>query len=181
MYSLPRTWPAFAEHIHPQTAPLLLPLVHIALMSSVYCTIVLSWERYVRICLISNLVNCNYFSSGKFKAYVIIVILFPMIFYAPKFFEVSEKAYIQCVEHGAVIHALALHATCVSRLPATPFPFLHQHLVNLPLEGVFCHSLGLYMSGCIIFYTGKSHLFQLTRTVYLLLSDPLQKRISKFD
>ena len=88
MYSLPILWNFYGMEVFPYVAPLLLPLVHIALMSSVYCTIVMSWERYVRICLLSNLVNSNYFSNGKFKVYLAVIIVFPVIFYIPKFFEV---------------------------------------------------------------------------------------------
>ena len=89
MFSLPNLWKDFAFSSFPYMAPILLPLVHIALMSSVYCTIVLSLERYARICLISNLIDCNYFSNGKLKVYLTLIILFPIAFYIPKFFEVS--------------------------------------------------------------------------------------------
>lgn len=52
---------------------------------------VLSWERYVRICLVSNLVSGagDYFSGRKFKMYLAIIVIFPVVFYLPKFFEVS--------------------------------------------------------------------------------------------
>jgi hypothetical protein len=63
-------------------------------MSSVYCTIIMSWERYVRICLVSNLVNCgDYFSKGKFRLYLAFIVVFPIIFYIPKFFEVSVEHF----------------------------------------------------------------------------------------
>ncbi len=91
LYWLPHVWPAYAEWAHPRLAPVLLPLVHIALMSSVYCTVVLSCERYVRICLAGNpLANSSYFSSGKFKLYLATIIVFPIVFYTPKFFEVKS-------------------------------------------------------------------------------------------
>ena len=89
MYSMPTMWGWYENVLYPQLAPFLLPLVQIALMSSVYCTVILSWERYVRICLVSNLVSCNdYFSKGKFRLYLAIIIAFPVVFYLPKFFEV---------------------------------------------------------------------------------------------
>ena len=57
---------------------------------SVYCTIVMSWERYVRICLVSRLMNCShYFSDKTFGWYLAFIVVFPIIFYIPKFFEVS--------------------------------------------------------------------------------------------
>ena len=91
MYCLPPLWPFYSSDVYPYLAPVLLPLVHIALMSSVYCTVVLSWERYVRICLLSNLVSCNYFSKGKFRLYLAGIIVFPIMFYFSKFFEVRIK------------------------------------------------------------------------------------------
>ncbi|TRY74678.1 hypothetical protein TCAL_15554 [Tigriopus californicus] len=88
LYCLNSIWPAYKSHF-PYIAPYLLPMVHIALMSSVYCTVVMSWERYIRIVLISNLVNCTYLSRGKFRAYLATIIIFPILFYLPKFYEVS--------------------------------------------------------------------------------------------
>eukprot|EP00095_Tigriopus_kingsejongensis_P000408 snap_masked-scaffold19_size710362-processed-gene-4.14 protein:Tk00408 transcript:snap_masked-scaffold19_size710362-processed-gene-4.14-mRNA-1 annotation:"hypothetical protein EAG_12595" len=90
LYCLPVLWPAYERH-YPYIAPYLLPLVHIALMSSVYCTVVMSWERYIRIVLISNLVNCTYLSRGKFRFYVAMITIFPIIFYLPKFYEVRPQ------------------------------------------------------------------------------------------
>ena len=93
MYCLPDLWPYYVETVFPRIVPVLLPLVQISLMSSVYCTVVLSWERYVRICLISNLVGGagNHFTSLKFNLYVALITLFPVLFYLPRFFEVSEE------------------------------------------------------------------------------------------
>ena len=92
IFSIPNIWRDYRELLMPHLVPYLLPLVHIALMSSVYCTVVLSWERYWRICLVSNLVSCNYFSRGKFRAYLALIIVFPALFYTPKFWEVSSKS-----------------------------------------------------------------------------------------
>ena len=88
LWSLPQIWPEYEAYFYPYWASFLLPMVQIALMSSVYCTVVMSWERYVRICLVSRL-DCDYFSDGKFKVYLGLIIIFPIIFYIPKFFEVS--------------------------------------------------------------------------------------------
>lgn len=89
LWSLPQIWPEYEAYVYPYWASFLLPMVQIALMSSVYCTVVMSWERYVRICLVSRL-DCNYFSEGKFRMYLFLIIVFPVIFYIPKFFEVSK-------------------------------------------------------------------------------------------
>lgn len=88
LWSLPQIWPEYEAYVYPYWSSFLLPMVQIALMSSVYCTVVMSWERYVRICLVSRL-DCNYFSEGKFRLYLILIIVFPVIFYIPKFFELQ--------------------------------------------------------------------------------------------
>ena len=88
IWSLPQIWPYYNAYIFPYWSSFLLPIVQISLMSSVYTTVVMSWERYVRICLVSKL-GCDYFSAGRFKISVGIIIIFPILFYIPKFFEVS--------------------------------------------------------------------------------------------
>ncbi len=99
LYSLPFLWPWFQRVGLPRAAPALLPAVHMALMSSVYCTIVMSWERYVRICLVSaNLANVvtNHFSRARFRLYVAVIVAFPLAFYVPKFFEVRTVFFFRC-------------------------------------------------------------------------------------
>ena len=51
--------------------------------------------------LVSKL-SCNYFSEGKFKLYLVFIIVFPILFYTPKFFEVSfsRKLLIQMERHS---------------------------------------------------------------------------------
>ena len=104
LYSLPSLWPSFNEWALPHAAPARRPAVHIALMSSVYCTIVMSWERYVRICLVSaNLaaaVVTNHFSTVRFRLYVALIVVFPVLFYLPKFFEVSDFLRLFCYFMG---------------------------------------------------------------------------------
>ena len=51
LWSLPRIWVYYGTYIFPYWSSFLLPMVQISIMSSIYCTIVMSWERYVRICL----------------------------------------------------------------------------------------------------------------------------------
>ena len=84
-------WPEYQAYYHPYWSKYLLPFVQIALMSSVYCTIIMSWERYVRICLISRF-RCDYFSERKFRGYMAFVVIFPILFYIPKFFEVKRPS-----------------------------------------------------------------------------------------
>ena len=87
IWSLPAILPEYQAYIYPYWTKYLLPLVQISLMSSVYCTVIMSWERYVRICLVSHL-GRGYFSPSKFRFYLAMIIVFPMVFYIPKFFEV---------------------------------------------------------------------------------------------
>ena len=55
LYSLPTHWAWYGSELHPRILPVLLPVVQIAMMTSVYCTIVMSFERYVRICRICQM------------------------------------------------------------------------------------------------------------------------------
>ena len=59
----------------------MVPLVHIALMGSVYSTIAMSLERYLRLCRVQIM------SKKTFNACALLCILFPLGFYTPKFFE----------------------------------------------------------------------------------------------
>ena len=91
LWALPPIWPFYKKSYYPYWSRYLYPAVQIALMSSVYCTIVMSWERYVRICLVTRLINSYslYFGDRKFCLYIVFIVMFPIIFYIPKFFEVS--------------------------------------------------------------------------------------------
>ena len=60
-------------------------------MTSVYCTVILSLERYVRICYLCQLKDWSYpyVTEKNIHYYKIGLILLPIMFYLPKFFEVS--------------------------------------------------------------------------------------------
>ncbi len=63
------------------------------MMTSVYCTVIMSFERYVRICHICQLRDSAYITEDNFKFYVLAFTLCPLIFYGPKFFEIrTERA-----------------------------------------------------------------------------------------
>ena len=49
-----------------------------------------SFERYVRICFYCQLRDTSILSEENIKFYKCFVILFPVIFYIPKFFEVRS-------------------------------------------------------------------------------------------
>ena len=91
IYGLPPICEAYSYQILPRIAPLLIPLIHAALMTSVYCTVILSLERYVRICYLCQLKDWSYpyVTEKNIHYYKIGLILLPIMFYLPKFFEVS--------------------------------------------------------------------------------------------
>ena len=65
LYSLPGNWKWFAEVAYPRLLPILLPVVQISMMTSVYCTIVMSFERYIRICHICQMENTVFNITDK--------------------------------------------------------------------------------------------------------------------
>jgi len=67
MYALPDIWPYFRAQAYPLVMPRLLPCVQIAMMTSVYATIVLSFERYVRIGHTVRFRRYSYITEGNFK------------------------------------------------------------------------------------------------------------------
>ena len=73
------------------SVPFMVPLVHIALMGSVYSTIAMSLERYLRLCRVQIM------SKNTFNACALVCILFPMLFYAPKFFEYRYGSWVKKV------------------------------------------------------------------------------------
>ena len=46
VYGLPDVWPAYLEKTYPYIGPYVVPITHIAVMSSVYSTVLISFERY---------------------------------------------------------------------------------------------------------------------------------------
>ena len=90
-YGLPDAWPEFLQDTYPHLGPYVVPITHIAVMSSVYSTVLISFERYVRICYICQLRPSKWITVDNFKYYVTAIILGPIIFYLPKFFEVRAN------------------------------------------------------------------------------------------
>ena len=66
MYGLPDLWFYYSLHIYPVILPYLLPIVQIAMMMSIYATIVMSFERYVRIGYTCRLLACSYITEENF-------------------------------------------------------------------------------------------------------------------
>ncbi|CAB4054099.1 unnamed protein product [Lepeophtheirus salmonis] len=91
LYCLPNLWSYYTYSIYPIILPWLLPIVQIAMMSSVYCTIVMSFERYIRICHLCQMRDSSYITQENFRFYLLSVIIMPVVFYIPKFFEIRAK------------------------------------------------------------------------------------------
>ena len=60
-------------------------------MASVYCTILMSFERYVRICHLCQLRYNTWLSKRTFGLLIGVVTLFPIAFYFPRFFELVSE------------------------------------------------------------------------------------------
>ncbi|XP_071743570.1 G-protein coupled receptor daf-37 isoform X2 [Lepeophtheirus salmonis] len=67
LYCLPNLWSYYTYSIYPIILPWLLPIVQIAMMSSVYCTIVMSFERYIRICHLCQMRDSSYITQENFR------------------------------------------------------------------------------------------------------------------
>ena len=97
-YGLPFVWPYYQEVIFPFVAPTLAALVHIFLLTSVFTTVVISLERYIRICYLCQMRTVDLFSAAESRLRYILVglVIIPTLFYIPKFFEYtlqSSKIY----------------------------------------------------------------------------------------
>lgn len=126
LFALPHVWQLYRVSFLPHVGQFLLPSMHIAVMTSVYSTILIryiisecykrtlspekrligkmhnyqiyvetflsfsSFERYIRICFYCQLKETSILSDGNIKYYKMFVILFPILFYIPKFFEVQS-------------------------------------------------------------------------------------------
>lgn len=87
-FALPVLWSSYSTQVYPHILQYLLPVMHVAVMTSVYSTILISFERYIRICFYCQLRETSVLSEENVKYYKLFVILFPLLFYVPKFFEV---------------------------------------------------------------------------------------------
>ena len=87
MYALPVLVPWYKKNIFLPMVPFFLPVVHMALMGSVYSTIVMSLERYLRLCRVQTM------SQKSGTIFCCIVVIFPMLFYFPKFFEYRYQKF----------------------------------------------------------------------------------------
>lgn len=66
LYSLPNLSDSFAREVYLYALPWILPLVQIAMMTSIYCTILMSFERYIRICHLCQLKSSKILTDDNF-------------------------------------------------------------------------------------------------------------------
>jgi len=97
-FALPSLWPAYVTNIYPHIMPYLLPVMHITVLTSVYSTILISFERYIRICYYCQLRETSVLSEDNVKFYKLFVVLFPILFYVPKCFEVRSHYVVKEVK-----------------------------------------------------------------------------------
>jgi hypothetical protein len=67
LYALPDLWYHYSLRVYPIILPYLVPVVQISMLTSVYTTIVMSFERYVRIVHTCRLRACSYITEDNFK------------------------------------------------------------------------------------------------------------------
>ena len=91
--------------------PVILPLTQMSLMASVYCTILMSFERYVRICHLCQLRYNSWLSEKTFGFLIAFVTMFPICFYMPRFFEMRSKEDIKVIFTG--FKALEILLGCI--------------------------------------------------------------------
>ena len=67
LWGLPDLWGYYSLRMYPIILPFLLPITQIAMMISIYTTILMSFERYVRIGHTCRLKDCSYITEENFK------------------------------------------------------------------------------------------------------------------
>ena len=67
LWGLPDLWHYYSLRLYPIIVPYVLPIMQIAMMISIYTTILMSFERYVRIGHTCRLKDCAYITDDNFK------------------------------------------------------------------------------------------------------------------
>jgi hypothetical protein len=67
LYGLPDFWNKYSLRVYPLILPYLLPMVQIAMMISIYTTILISFERYVRIGHTCRFKDYSYLTDDNLK------------------------------------------------------------------------------------------------------------------
>lgn len=147
LYGLPKVWGSFYRVAYPVLVPWVMPLTHVAVMVSVYCTVLLSFERYIRICYLCQLKDCTLITAKKFRYYLLVLAVFPALFYLPKFFEIRyvavEKTFYGLANCSGLTSLQHLNLTSASgdpsvmvdrRDPEVPFADTEEDLLDQLVE-----------------------------------------------
>ena len=95
LWGVPQGSDYYSKFVFPCMVPYLIPISQMAVMSSNFCTGVMGFERFVRFKFICRLKYRSWIASKNFCYYVLVIVVFPVLFYFPKFFELTyvEKHY----------------------------------------------------------------------------------------
>jgi len=99
-FSLPSLSPSYKSLVFPLVLPSLLPLTSTTLSASVYCVVAITVERYL------FLARPSHSNKGSFFGYILPVLVFSLIYNAPKFFEFRTE-YLENESRELVPHVRA--------------------------------------------------------------------------
>ena len=89
LWGIPRGVDDYSRKLFPKLAPFLIALSHMAVMTSNFITGVIGLERYVRLKYYCNFKYRSWITNKNINFYRAVVIIFPILFYSPKFFEIE--------------------------------------------------------------------------------------------
>ena len=88
----------YSRQYFPKIAPFFYAISHMAVMTSNYITGIIGFERYVRLKYYCNFKYRSWITNGNINVYRALVVIFPILFYAPKFFEVEANfQVVNCI------------------------------------------------------------------------------------
>ena len=92
LWGIPRTSNnVYTDQIFPRLAPYLVGISHMAVMTSNLLTGTLGFERFVRLNYLCNFRDNSWITSQNLNYYRGFCVIFPVLFYLPKFFEIQAK------------------------------------------------------------------------------------------
>jgi len=89
LYGLPGISSTYSHDIQPKISPYLLPMAQTSIMTSVYLAVLMSFERYIRICFTCQLRPFRCITEKNLTWYILACVIFPTCFYIPKWFELT--------------------------------------------------------------------------------------------
>ena len=90
LWGIPRGVDEYSRNLFPKLAPILIAISHMAVLTSNLITGVIGFERYVRLKYMCNFKYRSWITNKNINIYRAAVILFPILFYSPKFFEIES-------------------------------------------------------------------------------------------